>query len=77
MQSQLEFPATLTLSLLTVLRRFGHADRTYPEAPVTMHPSPVRPRIGLTPVAAISFQIVLASGHLVSNAVEYSPRRAA
>jgi hypothetical protein len=42
-----------------------------------MHPSPVRTGIGLTPVAAISFQIVLASGQFVSIAGEYSPRRAA
>jgi hypothetical protein len=58
-------------------KRGSHEDSAYPEAPVTMHPSPVRARIGLTPVAAIAFQIVLASCHLASIAAEYSPRRAA
>jgi hypothetical protein len=57
--------------------RSSHEDSAYPEAPVTMHPSPVRARIGLTPVAAISFQIVLAPGPLFSFTAEYSPRRAA
>jgi hypothetical protein len=55
--------------------RDSHEDFTYPEAPVTMHPSPVGTR--LTPVAAISFQVVLPSCHFVSIACEYSPRRAA
>jgi len=44
-----------------------HEDGSYPEAPVAMHPSPVRTRIRLTPIAAISFLIVLASGHLFSS----------
>jgi hypothetical protein len=54
-----------------------HEDSAYPEAPVTMHASPIRAGIGLTAVAAISFQIVLASSHFVSISWEYSPRRAA
>jgi hypothetical protein len=57
--------------------RGSHEDRAYPKAPVTMHPSPIRAGIGLTPVAAISFHVVLASCHFVSIAGEYSPRRAA
>ena len=57
--------------------RGSHEDSAYPEAPVAMHPSPVRARIGLTSVATISFQIVLAPCHLFSIAAEYSPRRAA
>jgi hypothetical protein len=46
-----------------------HEDCSCPEAPVTMHPSPVRTGIGLAPVAAISFLIVLASGHLFSTRI--------
>jgi hypothetical protein len=57
--------------------RGSHEDSAYPEAPVTMHPPPVRTGIGLTPVAAISFLIVFASCHFVSISWEYSPRRAA
>jgi hypothetical protein len=57
--------------------RRSHEDSANPEAPVTMHPSPVRTGIRLTPVAAISFQVVLASSHFVSISWEYSPRRAA
>jgi hypothetical protein len=48
--------------------RGSHEDNAYPEAPVTMHPPPVRASIGLTPVATISFQIVFATGHLFSIA---------
>jgi hypothetical protein len=55
----------------------SHENRSYPEAPVTMHAPPVRTGIGLAPVAAISFQVVLASSHFVSISWEYSPRRAA
>ena len=57
--------------------RSRHKERTYPEAPVTMHALPVRTGIGLTAVATISFMVVLASGHLFSIAASYSPRRAA
>ena len=57
--------------------RRSHEDGAYPEAPVTMHPSPIRTGIGLTPVAAISFQVVLATCHFVSISREESPRRAA
>jgi hypothetical protein len=52
-------------------------DSAYPEAPVTVHPPPVRTRIGFTSVAAISFRVVLASCHFVSIAWEYSLLRAA
>jgi hypothetical protein len=40
-----------------------------------MHAPPVRSRIGLTSVAAVSFEIVFASGHLFSIAASYAPRR--
>ena len=43
-----------------------HEKRTYPEAPVTMHPPPVRAGVGLAAIAAVSFMVMLASGHLVS-----------
>jgi hypothetical protein len=58
-------------------QRGSHEDSAYPEAPVTMHASPVRAWIGLTRVATIAFLIMLASGHLASIAAEYSPWRAA
>jgi hypothetical protein len=57
--------------------RSRHKDRAYPEAPVTMHTPPVRAGFGFTFVAAVSFVVVLASGHLFSIAALYSPRRAA
>jgi hypothetical protein len=41
-----------------------------------MHPPPVRARIWLTCVAAVSFGVVLASGHLFSISAEDSPPRA-
>ena len=48
-------------------KRSGHQDRAYPESPVAMHSAPVRTRIGLTRVTAVSFWIVLVSSHLFSN----------
>ena len=57
--------------------RSRHEDRADPEAPVTMHALPVRAGFGFTAVAAVSFVVVLASGHLFSIAALYSPRRAA
>ena len=50
--------------------RGRHENSAYPEAPVTMHPSPIGTGIGLAPVAAISFQVVLASCHFVSITAE-------
>ena len=57
--------------------RGRHEERTYPEAPITMHTLPVRAGLGFTVFATVSFMIVLASGHLFSIAAWYSPRRAA
>jgi hypothetical protein len=57
--------------------RRSHQKRTYPEAPVTMHTSPVRTRIGFTAVAAVSFPVVPVSRHLFSISAWHSPRRAA
>jgi len=54
--------------------RGSHEDRAYPEAPVTMHPSPVRPGIRFTSAVAIPFGVVLVSSHFVSISWEYSPR---
>jgi hypothetical protein len=48
--------------------RSCHEDRAYPEAPVTMHTLPVRAGFGFTAVAAVSFMVVLASGHFFSIA---------
>jgi hypothetical protein len=45
----------------------NHEDCAEPEAPVTMHTPPVRTRGSLATIAAISFEIVFASGHLISN----------
>ena len=56
--------------------RSRHEDRADPEAPVTMHALPVRTGFGFTAVAAVSFMVVLASGHLFSIAASYSPQRA-
>ena len=47
------------------------------EMRATVHPSPVRARIGPTAVAAIPFGIVLVSGQFFSIAAEYWPLRAA
>jgi hypothetical protein len=44
----------------------NHEDRADPEAPVIMHTPPVWAGIWFTTIAAISFAIVLASGHLFS-----------
>jgi hypothetical protein len=44
----------------------NHEDCADPEAPVTMHTPPVRARIRLATIAAISFEVVFASGHLFS-----------
>jgi hypothetical protein len=45
--------------------RRRHQDRAHPEAPITMHPAPVRAGIGLAATAA-AFMVVLVSGHLAS-----------
>jgi hypothetical protein len=55
----------------------SHEDSAYPKAPVMVHSSPVRARIGLSAVAAVSFGIVFVAGQFSSIAAEYSPRRAA
>ena len=57
--------------------RGGHEDSTNPEAPVTMHPSPVRAGSGFAGSVAVSLRVVLISCQLVSIAEEYSPLRAA
>ena len=57
--------------------RASHKDGTYLELPVAMHTPPIRARIRFTIVAAVSFRIVLASGHCFSISDEYSPLRAA
>jgi hypothetical protein len=44
----------------------NHEGRADPEAPVTMHTPPVWAGIGLATIAAISFAVVSASGHLFS-----------
>jgi hypothetical protein len=46
--------------------RSRHEDRADPEAPVTMHALPVGAGLRFAAVAAISFMVVLASGHLFS-----------
>jgi hypothetical protein len=55
----------------------SHEASTYPKAPVMVHPSPVRARIGLSAVAAISFGVVFIARQFPSISAEYSPRRAA
>jgi apolipoprotein N-acyltransferase len=40
-----------------------------------VHASPVRAGVRLTGVAAVSFEVVLASSHLISITYEYLPRR--
>jgi hypothetical protein len=44
----------------------NHKDCASPKAPVTMHTPPVRAWIRLATIAAISFAVVFASGHLFS-----------
>jgi hypothetical protein len=44
----------------------SHQEGAYPEAPVEVHAPPVRSGIGLTAVTAVSFGVVLVSGHLLS-----------
>jgi len=56
--------------------RSRHQDRADPEAPVTMHALPVRPGFRFTAVAAVSFLVVLASGHLFSITQRQPVRRA-
>jgi len=56
-------------------KRRSHQDSAYPEAPVTVHSSPVWASIGLTAVAAISFGIMPVSGHLFSGEADYSSHR--
>jgi hypothetical protein len=46
--------------------RCSHQERACPEAPVTVHPSPVRTRIRFTAIAAVSFRVVPVSRHCVS-----------
>jgi hypothetical protein len=58
-------------------KRGTHKHSAYPEPPITMHPSPVRPWIGFPSAVAVSFWVVLVSSHFSSNSDEYSPLRAA
>ena len=44
----------------------SHEDSAYPEAPVTMHSSPVRTGIRFAVFTTISLTVMLASGHLFS-----------
>ena len=57
--------------------RGGHENSANPEAPVAMHPSPVRTGIGFAGAVAVSLRVVLVSCQFVSISSEYSPRRAA
>jgi hypothetical protein len=57
--------------------RGSHEDGSYPEAPVTMHPSPVRAGIGFANAVAVAFGVMLVSSHCFSISDEYSPQRAA
>jgi hypothetical protein len=54
-----------------------HENRSYPEAPVTMHAPPVRPWIGFASAVTIPFGVVLVSSHNFSISGESSPLRAA
>lgn len=47
-------------------KRRGHQKRSDPEAPVMVHSPPIRARIGLASFPAVSFGIVLVSGHFFS-----------
>ena len=57
--------------------RGRHEDGAYPEAPVTMHAPPVRPRIWFANAVTVPFGVVLVSCHCFSISDEYSPLRAA
>jgi len=50
--------------------RGSHQDSAYPEAPVTVHTPPIRPRIGFPAIAAVSFGVVLVSSHSFSISVD-------
>jgi hypothetical protein len=54
-----------------------HENRSYPEAPVTMHASPVGPWIGFASAVTVPFGVMLVSSHYLSISGEYSPLRAA
>ena len=54
-----------------------HQNRSYPEAPVTMHAPPIWTRARFAAVATISLMVMPVSCHFVSISCEYSPRRAA
>ncbi len=56
--------------------RGGHKDSAYPEAPVSMHPPPVRPWIGFASAVAVSFGVVPVSGHCFSLSDVHSQPRA-
>jgi len=51
--------------------RRSHQDSAHPEAPVTVHSSPIWTRIGLTPVATISFGIMLIAGQFVDSSAHH------
>jgi len=48
-----------------------HENRAHPEAPVAMHSLPIGTRSGFAPRAAVSFRVVLVSGHFVSKSTRY------
>ncbi len=58
----------------------SHKDCAYPKAPVAMHAPPVRSWIGFASTVAVSFGVVLVSGHYFSisgdqsSPHEYYPR---
>ena len=49
-----------------------HKDCANPEAPITVHTPPIGARIGLAIIAAISFEVVLVSGHSFSISAKVS-----
>jgi hypothetical protein len=51
----------------------SHQDCAYPEAPVMMHTTPVRPWVWFASAAAVSFGIVPVSSHYFSISDEHSP----
>ena len=69
-------PGQVTTQNLDGKRR-SHQDSAHPEAPVTVHSSPIWTRIGLTPVATISFGIMLIAGQFVDSSAHHKRRTVA
>ena len=55
--------------------RSSHEEGPYPEAPVTMHTSPVRPWIGFASAVTVPFGVVLVSSHYFSISDAHLPLR--